>query len=132
MNWVFSKQTFREFLLYAVNGATTALLYAGISAALVLFSPFNVGLIVLISQLVASTFHFLGSHYVFSKPIKSIRGGRLLKYSLAVLLNWTLSIICGVLLARLLGSELLGALLAPIIPTIINYPVLKFFVFRKV
>lgn len=131
MKWILSKITSREFLLYAANGAITALLYAALSAALVLYSPLKVGVVVMISQITATAFHFLGSHYVFSLPINTIGGKRILRYSLSVLLNWVLTISCGVLIAQLSGSKLLGALFAPVVPTIINYPILKLFVFRK-
>ena len=131
MKWILSKISSREFLLYAANGAATAFLYAAISAALVLYSPLKVGVVVIISQITATVFHFLGSHYVFSQPINTIGGKRVFKYSISVLLNWGLTISCGVLIAQLTGSKLLGALFAPVIPTIINYPILKLFVFRK-
>lgn len=121
----------KEFILYLTNGALTALLYAGISSLLVLISDLPIWLIVLISNIFILFFHFIGSHFVFGLHLKSADAGRTIRYLLSVGINWGLNIACAQAIFAITQVEILATLFSPVIPTLLNFPILRLFVFRS-
>lgn len=121
----------KEFILYLSNGALTALLYAGISSLFVFLSDLPIWLIVLISNIFVLFFHFIGSHFVFGLHLKTADASRTLRYLLSVGVNWGLNIACAQAIFAITHVEILATLFSPVIPTLLNFPILRLFVFRN-
>lgn len=121
----------KEFFLYLLNGGLTALLYAGVSSLLVFSTDLAVWVIVLISNIFILFFHFIGSHFVFGLQLKTADGNRTIRYLISVAINWGLNIVFAQLIFHATQIEILATLFSPVIPTLINFPVLRIFVFRN-
>jgi putative flippase GtrA len=121
----------KQFALYAINGIVTAAFYALVGIFLTWIGFFSIQINLAITYILTATFHFFGTNYVFGQGKKTLRADVAVRYGIAIGLNFALNIAAGSFLNSATHNEYLATILAPVLPTVINFPVLKFFVFQK-
>lgn len=128
-NAIYSKLPL-DFYLYLANGLVTFLVYQVFVLILLSSTNWGPGLTITVAYFISLVVHYLGSNFVFNNgETKTL--GNVSRYGIAAFVNWVLNVLFGFLITHFTGSKAIGSMLAPVFPTILQYPILKLFVFRK-
>lgn len=123
--------TLRQLIKYAPLSLFTYLIYSGL-CTLALLIDLNQILAIIIAFVAATSFNFLLSKKIFVPYyLNSQNASRTLsRYISAALFNLLLVLIFNSFISRNFSAGLGSALIAPFIPTFLNFFIMKYLVFR--